>query len=77
MLSTVFSKALAYETTKNTNESAPKAPDNFRGESIFVLTEDASIYVVDGYNGSMISSRPVQLKNKSTSISMLVIGNSL
>ncbi|KAL8517245.1 hypothetical protein ACS0TY_015467 [Phlomoides rotata] len=72
-LISVFSKALAYETTKNTNESAPKAPDNFRGESIFVLTKDASIYVIDGYNGSMISSRPVQLKNKSTAISMHVI----
>lgn len=73
-LISVFFKAFSYETTKSTNESAPKAPDNCRGEPIFVLTKDASLYVIDGFNGSMISSRPVQLKNKSTAISMHVIG---
>lgn len=69
----VLCKAFVYESAKNTNESAPKIPDNCRGEPIFVLTKDASIYVIDGNNGSMISSRPVQLK-KSTAISMYVIG---
>ncbi|KAL8039131.1 hypothetical protein ABFS82_10G015000 [Erythranthe guttata] len=69
----VHCKAIVYETAKNNNESAQKIPDNCRREAIFILTKDASIYVIDGNNGSMISSRPVQLKKKSTAISVYVI----
>ncbi|KAH6837571.1 hypothetical protein C2S53_009878 [Perilla frutescens var. hirtella] len=72
----VLYKAFDYEMVKKTNESAPKIPDISRGESIFVLTKEGSIYVIDGNNGSMISSRPVQLK-KSTAISVYLIENQL
>ncbi|KAL3617493.1 hypothetical protein CASFOL_037814 [Castilleja foliolosa] len=70
----VFCKAIVYQSTKNTNESTSKVPDNCTREFIFVLTKDASVYVIDSNYGSMISSRPVQLKKKkSTAISMYVI----
>ncbi|XP_047967697.1 uncharacterized protein LOC125211805 isoform X1 [Salvia hispanica] len=65
-------KAFEYEMPKKRNESAPIIPE--RGESIFVLTKEGSIYVIDGNNGSMISSRPIQLKN-STAISLHFIEN--
>ncbi|KAL6534388.1 hypothetical protein OROHE_013313 [Orobanche hederae] len=68
----VFSKAIVYETTKITTGSPPKVPDNCREELMFVLTKNASIYVIDGNNGSMIGSRPLQLK-KSTAVSVYVI----
>ncbi|KAL6520905.1 hypothetical protein OROGR_017474 [Orobanche gracilis] len=68
----VFSKAIVYKTTKSTTESASKVPDNCREELMFVLTKNASIYVIDGNNGSMIGSRPLQLK-KSTAVSVYVI----
>ncbi|PIN19877.1 Tomosyn [Handroanthus impetiginosus] len=69
----VLWKAFDLETAKNTSESAQKIPDNCTGELIFILTKDASIHVIDGKNGSMVSSRPVQLKKKSTAISLYVI----
>ncbi|KAI3474747.1 hypothetical protein Pfo_029932 [Paulownia fortunei] len=69
----VLCKAIGHETTKNTNESASKIPDNCRRELIFILTKDGSIYIIDGNNGSMITPRPVQLKKKSTAISVYVI----
>lgn len=69
----VLYKAFDYETAKKTNESPPKIPENSRGGFIFVLTKEGSIYVIDGNNGTMISSRPVQLK-KSTAISLHLIG---
>ncbi|KAG6427660.1 hypothetical protein SASPL_111906 [Salvia splendens] len=65
-------KAFEYEMPKKRNESAPIIPE--RGESIFVLTKEGGIYVIDGNNGSMISSRPIQLK-KSTAISLHFIEN--
>ncbi|XP_042050091.1 uncharacterized protein LOC121795616 isoform X1 [Salvia splendens] len=67
-------KAFEYEMPKKRSESAPIIPD--RGESIFVLTKEGSIYVIDGNNGSMISSRPIQLK-KSTAISLHFIENQM
>lgn len=69
----VLYKAFDYETAKKTNESSPKIPDNYRGEFIFVLTKEGSIYVIDGNNGSVICSRSVQLK-KSKAISVHLIG---
>lgn len=69
----VLYKVFDSETVQKTNESSPKVPDSSRGEFIFVSTKEGSIYVIDGNNGSMICSRPVQLK-KSTAISMHFIG---
>ncbi|GFP92179.1 syntaxin-binding protein 5-like [Phtheirospermum japonicum] len=43
----VFCKAIVYQSTKNTNESTSKVPDNCTRELVFVLTKDASVYVID------------------------------
>lgn len=51
----------------------PKTPDNAAGESIFILTKDTKIYVIDAGSGCVISSRPIHLKEP-TVISMYVIG---
>ncbi|CAA0809481.1 transducin family protein / WD-40 repeat family protein [Striga hermonthica] len=69
----IFCKAIVYEAAKHTNESAPKVPHYCTEECIFLLTEGASIYVINSNNGSMISSKPIQLK-KSTAVSLYVIG---
>lgn len=69
----VLCKAIVHEMAKTPNGSEQKIPDDCR-EAIFILTNDGSIYIIDGNNGSLISSRPVQLKKKSMPISLYVIG---
>ncbi|KAL3826120.1 hypothetical protein ACJIZ3_022149 [Penstemon smallii] len=70
-LITVVWKAVIHDIAKNTNESAPK--DNHTGELIFILTKDGNISIIDGKNGSMISSSPSKSKKQSSAISMYVI----
>ncbi|GER34965.1 transducin family protein / WD-40 repeat family protein, partial [Striga asiatica] len=70
----IFCKAIVYEAAKHTNDSAPKVPHCCTEECIFLLTKGASIYVINSNNGSMISSKPIQLK-KSTAVSLYVIGS--
>ncbi|XP_051131548.1 uncharacterized protein LOC127251742 [Andrographis paniculata] len=60
---------------KSSDETASKTPANSTGELIFVTTKDASVYAIDGKSGSMISTKPMQLKKNSTPISLYVIEN--
>nr|XP_016437564.1 PREDICTED: uncharacterized protein LOC107763591 isoform X2 [Nicotiana tabacum]XP_016437565.1 PREDICTED: uncharacterized protein LOC107763591 isoform X2 [Nicotiana tabacum] len=50
-------------------------PENHMEELMFVLTEDAKIYVIDGGSGKTSSLEPLHLKKVSTAISMYVIEN--
>ncbi|PSS34691.1 Syntaxin-binding protein 5-like [Actinidia chinensis var. chinensis] len=62
----------------NGNVRSPKKPgsnfpDNSVEELIFVLSKDAKVYAINGVTGTMVSSRPVHLKEESTVISLHVI----
>ncbi|KAK3019018.1 hypothetical protein RJ639_003626, partial [Escallonia herrerae] len=47
-----------------------KTTDNPAEEFMFVLTQDARVYVVDGGSGNVVNSQPMRLKKDSNLISM-------
>lgn len=68
--------AKRFVLSDRTSESPKQSelPENRMEELMFILTEDAKIYVIDGGNGKTYGSGPVHLKKASTAISMYVIG---
>ncbi|KAK3018041.1 hypothetical protein RJ639_004531 [Escallonia herrerae] len=50
--------------------SQSKTTDNPAKEFMFVLTQDARVYVVDGGSGNVVNSQPMRLKKDSNLISM-------
>lgn len=59
---------------KSPKHSDSNMPINPTGQVMFFLTKDATLYMIDGGTGSMISSHPWHPKKKSVAISMYVIG---
>ncbi|CAN4106134.1 unnamed protein product [Withania somnifera] len=74
-LVTLFAKRFVHSDGNSKSPKQSELPENHREELIFILTEDARIYVIDGGNGKMYGSGPLQLKKVSTAISMYVIEN--
>lgn len=71
--------AITWEALRQTGEhigspkiSESKIPGNAAEQSLFALTKDAKIYVINGGIGSMISHKPLHVD--SIVISMYVIG---
>lgn len=71
--------AITWEASRQTDDqiespkiSESKIPGNTVERSLFALTKDAKIYVINGGIGSVISPKPLHLD--STVISMYVIG---
>lgn len=58
---------------KSPKHSDSNMPINPTGQVMFFLTKDATLYMIDGGTGSMISSHPWHPKKKSVAISMYVI----
>lgn len=71
--------AITWEALRQTDDhtgspkiSESKTPGNTAEQSLFALTKDAKIYVINGAIGRMISPKPLHVD--STVISMYVIG---
>ncbi|CAN4106135.1 unnamed protein product [Withania somnifera] len=69
-LVTLFAKRFVHSDGNSKSPKQSELPENHREELIFILTEDARIYVIDGGNGKMYGSGPLQLKKVSTAISI-------
>lgn len=61
---------------KSPKHSDSNMPINPTEQVMFFLTKDATIYMIDGGTGRLISSRPWHPKKKSVAISMYVIDGS-
>lgn len=61
---------------KSPKHSDSNMPINPTEQVMFFLTKDATLYMIDGGTGSMISSHPWHPKKKSVAISMYVIDGS-
>ncbi|KAB5520025.1 hypothetical protein DKX38_024344 [Salix brachista] len=59
------------KSPKHSDSNMPITPTE---QVMFFLTKDATLYMIDGGTGSMISSHPWHPKKKSVAISMYVIG---
>lgn len=73
-LVSVIAKRFMHSDGHSKSPKQSELPENHMEELMFVLTEDANIYVIDGGSGKTSSSEPLHLKKASTAISMYVIG---
>lgn len=73
-LVTLIAKRFVHSDRTSKSPKQSELPENRMEELMFILTEDAKIYVIDGGNGKTYGSGPLHLKKVSTAISMYVIG---
>lgn len=73
-LVTLIAKRFVHSDGNSKSPKQSELPENHMEELMFILTEDAKIYVIDGGNGKSHGSGPLHLKKVSTAISMYVIG---
>ncbi|XP_070037873.1 uncharacterized protein LOC107786215 [Nicotiana tabacum] len=74
-LVSVIAKRFMHSDGHSKSPKQSELPENHMEELMFVLTEDAKIYVIDGGSGKTSSLEPLHLKKVSTAISMYVIEN--
>ncbi|XP_055812638.1 uncharacterized protein LOC129882392 isoform X1 [Solanum dulcamara] len=74
-LVTLIAKSFVHSDRTSKSPKQSELPENRMEELMFILTEDAKIYVIDGGNGKIYGSGPLHLKKVSTAISMYVIEN--
>ncbi|KAH0640992.1 hypothetical protein KY285_037578 [Solanum tuberosum] len=72
-LVTLIAKRFVHSDSNSKSPKQSELPENRMEELMFILTEDAKIYVIDGGNGKTYGSGPLHLKKVSTAISMYVI----
>lgn len=70
---------MAVKTSPDTPESSVKKLDNeteseSATEIVFILTRDAHVALMDTTTGNLISSQPMQSKEKLTAINMYLLG---
>lgn len=76
-LVTLIAKRFVHSDSNSKSPKQSELPENRMEELMFILTEDAKIYVIDGGNGKTYGSGPLHLKKVSTAISMYVIENNI
>ncbi|KAK4731093.1 hypothetical protein R3W88_024081 [Solanum pinnatisectum] len=76
-LVTLIAKRFVQSDSNSKSPKQSELPENRMEELMFILTEDAKIYVIDGGNGKTYGSGPLHLKKVSTAISMYVIENNI
>ncbi|KAJ8550931.1 hypothetical protein K7X08_000301 [Anisodus acutangulus] len=76
-LVTLIAKRVMHSDGHSKSPKQSELPENHMVELMFILTEDAKIYVIDGGNGKTYGSGPLHLKKVSTAISMYVIENNI
>ncbi|KAM3216972.1 putative protein isoform X1 [Capsicum annuum] len=76
-LVTLIAKRFVHSDGNSKSPKQSELPENHMEELMFILTEDAKIYAIDGGNGKSHGSGPLHLKKVSTAISMYVIENNI
>lgn len=71
--SMVWKQQACFQSAVNSSKQSETPSGNSLEEVLFVLSQDGKINVVEGDTGTMISSRPLHIK-ESTAVSMYVIG---
>ncbi|XP_060202393.1 uncharacterized protein LOC132630812 isoform X1 [Lycium barbarum] len=73
----LIAKRFVHSDGHSKSPKQSELPENHMEELMFILTEDAKIYVIDSGNGKTYGSGPLHLKKVSTAISMYVIENNI
>lgn len=76
-LVTLITKRFVQSDSNSKSPKQSELAEKRMEELMFILTEDAKIYVIDGGNGKTYGSGPLHLKKVSTAISMYVIENNI
>lgn len=74
--SMVWKQQACFQSAVNSSKQSETPSGNSLEEVLFVLSQDGKINVVEGDTGTMISSRPLHIK-ESTAVSMYVIEDSI